>query len=229
MKALMAVLILALAVPAAAQEKSKKDDKKQAPAPAASSPDQLMREAEQKAAAGDKDGAAELLRRAVAMPAATGEPSMRLGRLLEGKYEFDAAIDAYKVAGDKLTGAAKGEALGRMAVLQQVRGMPEASATAQAAAAADPQGVWPAIAQARALAREGKGDEAVALAQKVAATGARRRRARSATPRRPRETSPLRRPPTAPRSTTPSRRRSPASASPASCARRAARGRPSPS
>jgi tetratricopeptide (TPR) repeat protein len=171
MKALMAVLVLALVVPVAAQEKSKKDDKKQAPAPAASSPDQLMRDAEQKAAAGDKDGAAELLRRAVAMPTATGEPAMRLGRLLEGKYEFDAAIDAYKAAGDKLTGAAKGEALGRMAVLQQVRGMPEASATAQAAAAADPQGVWPAIAQARALAREGKGDEAIALAQKVAATG----------------------------------------------------------
>src|SRR5947208_2718253 len=163
MKALMAVLILALAVPAAAQEKSKKDDKKQAPAPAASSPDQLMREAEQKAAAGDKDGAAELLRRAVAMPAATGEPSMRLGRLLEGKYEFDAAIDAYKVAGDKLTGAAKGEALGRMAVLQQVRGMPEASATAQAAAAADPQGVWPATAAALA-----EGDaEAQRLVQEV--------------------------------------------------------------
>jgi tetratricopeptide (TPR) repeat protein len=171
MKALMAVLVLALVVPVAAQEKSKKEDKKQAPAPSASTPDQLMREAEQKAAAGDKDGAAELLRRAVAMPTATGEPAMRLGRLLEGKYEFDAAIDAYKAAGDKLTGAAKGEALGRMAVLQQVRGMPEASATAQAAAAADPQGVWPAIAQARALAREGKGDEAIALAQKVTASG----------------------------------------------------------
>ena len=171
MKALMGVLILALAGPAAAQDKSKKDEKKQAPAPAASSPDQLMREAEQKAAAGDKDGAAELLRRAVAMPTATGEPSMRLGRLLEGKYEFDAAIDAYKVAGEKLTGPAKGEALGRMAVLQQVRGMPEAAATAQAAVAADPQGVWPAIAQSRAMAREGKSDEAIALVQKVAATG----------------------------------------------------------
>jgi len=171
MKALMAVLVLALAVPAAAQEKGKKDEKKPAPAPAASSPEQLMREAEQKAAAGDKDGAAELLRRAVAMPTATAEPSMRLGRLLEGKFEFDAAIDAYKAAGDKLTGPAKGEALGRMAVLQQVRGMPEASATAQAAAAADPQGVWPVIAQARALAREGKGDEAVAMAQQAAAAG----------------------------------------------------------
>jgi len=171
MKALMAVLVLALAVPAAAQEKGKKDEKKPAPAPAASSPEQLMREAEQKAAAGDKDGAAELLRRAVAMPTATAEPSMRLGRLLEGKYEFDAAIDAYKAAADKLTGPAKGEALGRMAVLQQVRGMPEASATAQAAAAADLQGVWPVIAQARALAREGKGDEAVAMAQKAAAAG----------------------------------------------------------
>ncbi len=170
MKALIGVMALALAVPVAAQDKSKKDDKKQAAA-AAASPDQLMRDAEQKAAAGDKDGAVELLRRAVAMPTATGEPSMRLGRLLEGKYEFDAAIDAYKVAGDKLTGPAKGEALGRMAILQQLRGMPEAAASTQAATAADPQGVWPQIAQARQLAREGKGDEAIALAQKVASTG----------------------------------------------------------
>src|SRR6266571_8898915 len=173
MKALIGVVVLALAVPVAAQDKKKdekKDEKKQAP-PAPASPDQLMREAEQKAAAGDKDGAAELLRRAVAMPAATGEPSMRLGRLLEGKYEFDAAIDAYKVAGEKLTGAAKGEALGRMATLQQLRGMPEAAATTQAAVAADPRGVWPTIAEARQLAREGKGDEAIAMAQKVASTG----------------------------------------------------------
>ena len=171
MKALIGVMVLALAVPVAAQDKSKKDDKKPAPAAAAASPDQLMRDAEQKAAAGDKDGAVELLRRAVAMPTATGEPAMRLGRLLEGKYEFDAAIDAYKVAGEKLTGAAKGEALGRMAILQQLRGMPEAAATTQAATAADPQGVWPAIAQARQLAREGKGDEAIVMAQKVASTG----------------------------------------------------------
>jgi len=171
MKALIGMLVVALAVPAAAQEKGKKDEKKPAPAPAAASPDQLMRDAEQKAAAGDKDGAVELLRRAAAMPAATGEPSMRLGRLLEGKYEFDAAIDAYKAAADKLTGPAKGEALGRMAVLQQMRGMAAASATAQEATAADPQGIWPVIAQARARAREGKGDEAIALAQQVAATG----------------------------------------------------------
>src|SRR5947208_1042981 len=101
MKALIGVMVLALAVPVAAQDKSKKADKKPAPA----------------------------------------------------------------------TGAAKGEALGRMAILQQLRGMPEAAATTQAATAADPQGVWPAIAQARQLAREGKGDEAIVMAQKVASTG----------------------------------------------------------
>ena len=172
MKPLVGVLVvLALAAPAAAQEKGKKSEKKPAPAGAAVSADELMRQAEQKAAAGDKDGAAELLRQAAAVPTATGEPSLRLGRLLEGKYEFDAAIDAYKAAADKLTGPAKGEALGRMAVLQQVRGMAAASATAEAAAAADPEGVWPVIAQARARAREGKGDEAIALAQKAAASG----------------------------------------------------------
>jgi tetratricopeptide (TPR) repeat protein len=174
MKLLIGVLVLAAALPAVAQEKGKKDEKKEdkkAAAAGPATPESLMREAEQKAAAGDKDGAAEVLRRAAAMPAATGDVSMRLGRLLEGKYEFDAAIDAYKAAADKLTGPAKGEALGRTAVLQQVRGMPEAAATAKAAGEADPQGVWPIIAKSRALAREGKADEAVALAQQVAATG----------------------------------------------------------
>jgi len=173
MKLLIGVLVLASALPAVAQEKGKKeekkDDKKAAVGPA--TPESLMREAEQKASAGDKDGAVDALRRAAALPAATGEPSMRLGRMLEGRYEFDAAIDAYKAAAEKLTGPAKGEALGRMAVLQQVRGMPEAAATANAAAEADPQGVWPVIAKSRGLAHEGKGDEAVALAQQVAAAG----------------------------------------------------------
>jgi tetratricopeptide (TPR) repeat protein len=84
---------------------------------------------------------------------------------------MDTAIDAYTAAGAKLTGPAKGEALGRMAVLQRIRGMGEAGATAQAAAAADPEGAWPAIAMAHMRAAEGKGDEAVALAQKAAAGG----------------------------------------------------------
>jgi tetratricopeptide (TPR) repeat protein len=167
MKAWTFVLAFALAVPALAQERKGKAAEK----PAAANPEELMKQAEAAAAAGDKDGAAELLRKAAAMPAATGEPSLRLGRLLDGKYELDAAIDAYKAAAEKLTGAAKGEALGRMAVAQQVRGVPEAAATADAAAAADAAGAWPSIALSYSRARQGKGDEAVSLAEKAGAAG----------------------------------------------------------
>jgi tetratricopeptide (TPR) repeat protein len=166
------LLVLALAVPAAAQDKSKDKDKKAEQKPAAVSVDDLVRQAEEKSAAGDHDGAADLLRKAAEMPTATGDVSLRLGRVLEAKGEMDTAIDAYKTASGKLTGAPKGEALGRMAVLQETRGMAEASATAQAAAGADPEGAWPAIAMAHLRAGEGKGDEAVALAQKASAAGA---------------------------------------------------------
>jgi tetratricopeptide (TPR) repeat protein len=171
MKRWACLLVVAMAVPAFAQDK-KKEKEKPAPAkPAAATVDDLVREAEQKTSAGDLDGAAELLRKAAEMPAASGDVSLRLGRVLEGKGEMDTAIDAYKAASAKLTAGAKGEALGRMAVLQDTRGMAEARATAEAAAAADPEGAWPAIAMAHLRAGEGKGDEAVALAQKAAAAG----------------------------------------------------------
>jgi Flp pilus assembly protein TadD len=49
--------------------------------------------------------------------------------------------------------------------------MSEAAATADAAIAADPGGVWPTIAAARRKTQEGKADEAIALAQKAAAAG----------------------------------------------------------
>ena len=114
--------------------------------------------------------------RACARPApwrgpGAGEGCLRLGRLLEDRFEIDNAIDSYKAAGEKLSGAAKGEALGRQAVAQGLRGSPEAAATAEAAAAADPAGAWPTIALARARAQAGKADEAIALAQKAAAAG----------------------------------------------------------
>ena len=156
----------ALAAQAADQPKDKKDKGK----PAAVAVDPLA-EADAKVAAGDLDGAAEALARAAAAPGATGEPSLRLGRVREQQSQLDVAIDAYKVAADKLAGPAKGEALGRLAVLQQLRGMPEASASAAAAALADPEGAWPVIAQSRMRAQEGKGDEAKALAEKAAAGG----------------------------------------------------------
>src|SRR5437773_1149505 len=153
MKALMAVLILALAVPAAAQEKSKKDDKKQAPAPAASSPDQLMREAEQKAAAGDKDGAAELLRRAVAMPAATG-----------GDGQGDEAVAlAQKVAATG--GAAAPSALG---YAQEAKGDLAASEASYRAALDDPeQKAIASVGLARVLRKTGRAGEAEPILKKA--------------------------------------------------------------
>jgi tetratricopeptide (TPR) repeat protein len=159
-------LALAISLPALADEKPKK-----AAAPAAGvSTEDLVKQAEQKAAAGDADGAIELLRKAAGM-ATTGDPALRLGRLLEAKFELDGAMDAYKDAAGKLAASAKGEALGRLAVLQEMRGVSEAASTADAAAAADPAGAWPAIALARARARAGRADEAIALAQKAAAAG----------------------------------------------------------
>lgn len=166
--AIAALVLAALPGLAADQPKDKKDKDKKAAAPTAVDP---LAEADAKVAAGDLDGAAEALTRAAAAPGATGEPSLRLGRVREQQSQYDVAIDAYKAAADKLAGPAKGEALGRMAVLQQLRGMAEASATAQAAVAADAEGVWPTIALARLRAQEGKGDEAKALAQKAAAAG----------------------------------------------------------
>lgn len=161
MSRLALCLVVLIAAPAAVAQKK----------PTAATPEDLMQQADAKSAAGDVDGALELLRRAAAMAGASGEPSLRLGRLLESRYELDSAIDAYKTAADKLAGSAKGEALGRLAAAQEMRGSAEAAATAAAAAAADPEGVWTKLALARARARAGKGEEALALASEAAAKG----------------------------------------------------------
>ena len=162
-----------LSLPVWAQEKEKKDTKKDAKKAAApASAEDLVKEAEAKAAAGDADGALETLRKAAALDSpAAGDASLHLGRLLEQRFEIDNAIDAYQAAAGKLTGAAKGEALGRLAVAQDLRGSAEAMASAEASSAADPTGVWPTIALARARARQGKADEAMALAKKAEAAG----------------------------------------------------------
>jgi tetratricopeptide (TPR) repeat protein len=165
------LLAFVLASPAAAD---KDKDKKKAPekaAPAAVTAEDLVKQAEAKSAAGDAAGAKDLLQQAAALPTATGDVSLRLGRLLESSHELDGAMDAYKAAADKLTGAAKGEALGRLALVQETRGVAEADKTAEAAAAADAAGAVPSIALARLRAREGKADEALALAQKAVAAG----------------------------------------------------------
>jgi tetratricopeptide (TPR) repeat protein len=160
------LLLLLPAVPAASDDK-KKDDKKGKDAAQAVVVDPV-KDAEAKIAAGDVDGAIKALE---PVAATNGAAALKLGQLRESRGELDLAIDAYKAASATLSGPAKGEALGRMAVAQDARGMAEAAATAEAAIAADPQGVWPTIAAARRKVQEGKPDEAIALAQKAAAAG----------------------------------------------------------
>ena len=159
------LLVAALvATPALAADK-KKDEKKAPPAPAVQD---AVAAAETKIKAGDGDGAIDVLQKAVATD---GRAALRLGVLRESRGELDLAVDAYKAAGEKLSGPPKGEALGRLAVVQDARGMSEASATADAAQAADAEGAWPAIAASYRRAHEGKADEAVTLAQKAIAAG----------------------------------------------------------
>jgi tetratricopeptide (TPR) repeat protein len=179
MKSRHLVLPLALALafaPAASadEKKDKEKDKKAPPAAKTAGPsaDELLTQAEAKAAAGDAAGATELAHKATAAPGAAPETGLRVGRVLESAKDLDGAIDAYKAAAEKLAGASKAEALARQSVLQEVRGMPESAASAQAAQAADAEGAWTLVALARQRAREGKGDEAAQLAAQAAAKGA---------------------------------------------------------
>ena len=160
------LLLLLPAVPAASDDK-KKDDNKGKDAAQAAVVDPV-KDAEAKIAAGDVDGAITVLE---PVAATNGAAALKLGQLRESRGELDLAIDAYRAASATLSGPGKGEALGRMAVAQDARGMAEAAATAEAAIAADPGGVWPTIAAARRKVQEGKPDEAIALAQKAAAAG----------------------------------------------------------
>ena len=161
------LLVVLLAVPAVSDDK-KKDDKKGKEAAAQPVAVDPLRDAEAKLAAGDVEGAIKALE---TVSATNGAAALKLGVLREDRGETDLAIDAYKVAGGTLAGAAKGEALGRMAVAQDARGMSEARASAEAALAADPEGVWPTIAASYLRVHEGKPDEGIALAQKAVAAG----------------------------------------------------------
>ena len=165
----MVVAWLAVA-PALADEKKKEEKKKrkEAPIAQAASVQDAVKEAETKLAAGDTGGACALLEKAMAT---NGHAALRLGELREARGELDLAVDAYRVAAEKLSGAAKGEALGRMSVVEDTRGMADAGATAEAAVAADPEGVWPQVALSFRRAHEDRVDEAVALAQKAVAAG----------------------------------------------------------
>jgi tetratricopeptide (TPR) repeat protein len=165
------LLAVALAAAPAIAEDKKKDDKKakDAPAAAAAVQQDAVPAAEAKLAAGDVDGALAILDKAAA---SDGKAALKLGVVREGRGELDQAVDAYKAAAEKLSGPGKGEALGRLAVVQDSRGMADAVASVDAAVAADPEGAWPSIALSYRRAHEGKADEAVALAQKAAAAGA---------------------------------------------------------
>ncbi len=166
------LLLLAAFTPSlfAADKQDKKQDKKKAGA--APGPEDLVRQADEKTAAGDSAGALVLLQEAWALPAAPPELGLRLGLALEAARDLDGAIDAYKAAAARLTApAARGESLGRRAVLEELRGMAAAGETAKAAAAADPEGAWPAVALSRQSSREGKADEARAQAEKAVKQG----------------------------------------------------------
>src|SRR5258707_3122867 len=109
---------LLLASRCAADKDKEKDKKKpEAAAKAAVSAEDLVRQAEEKAAAGDAAGAKELLEKAAAMPSASRDVSLKLRRLLQSTHDLDAAIDAYKSAGEKLTAAGDGEGLGPLPLL----------------------------------------------------------------------------------------------------------------
>jgi tetratricopeptide (TPR) repeat protein len=162
---LMAALVTA---PALAADKKKDDKKKEVPQPQAAATQDAVGSAEAKVAAGDVDGAIAILEKA---SGTDGMAALRLGRLRESRGELDQAIDAYKAAAGLLAGPAKGEALGRMAVAEDSRGMKDAVASAEAAVAADADGVWPTIAMSYRKAHEGQLDEAVTLAQKAVAAG----------------------------------------------------------
>jgi Tfp pilus assembly protein PilF len=115
------LLVAALIASPAIADDKKKDEKKGKDAPAAAAPQQdALAAADAKLAAGDADGALSLLEKAMATD---GRAGLKAGALRESRGELEQAIDAYKAAADKLSGAGKGEALGRMAVVQDTRGM----------------------------------------------------------------------------------------------------------
>jgi tetratricopeptide (TPR) repeat protein len=168
MKLCSCLLMAALATaPALADDKKKDDKKKDVPVATVATQD-AVKEAEAKLASGDAEAAIAILEKA---SGTDGMAALRLGQLRESRGELDQAIDAYKAASGKLAGPARGETLGRMAVAEDSRGMGGAAASAEAAIAADPEGVWPTIAMSYRRAHEGQVDEAITLAQKAVAAG----------------------------------------------------------
>jgi tetratricopeptide (TPR) repeat protein len=171
------LMVFALAVPGLAGAEKKDKDKGKGKEQAKvevrlSAGEQAVKQAEDKIRAGQTTEALGILRQATQVEGMTGEPFMRLAQLLENTAEVDTAVTAYKTAAERLSGPGKGEALARLALVQETTGaLSEAQASSEAAQAADPEGAWPALALARTRARQNKGDEALALAEKAVANG----------------------------------------------------------
>lgn len=168
----LAVIVLAsLSGAAVANDKADKPEKDKKPPAVAAAPDPVKR-AEEKIAAGDLDGAQEVLSRAAGgVGESAGLAGLALGKLLEAKGQLDSAADAYKAAAEKLPSKPKGEALARAALLLDLRGLEGAAAAAEAALAADPEGVWPLAAVSHLRADAGQAAEALALARRAEAAG----------------------------------------------------------
>ncbi|MCU0242429.1 MAG: tetratricopeptide repeat protein [Vicinamibacteria bacterium] len=168
----MATIVLAgvCGMPVWAAKKEKAVDKK--PVIVLTPGQEAVAKAEAKAAEGQIAQAIDMLRMATSKEGMTGEPFLKLGQLLETTTEVDRTIEAYQEAGARLTGAAKAEALGRLALMQEMNGaLEDATASAEAAAAADAENAWATLVLARARVRQSKLDEALALAQKAVAAG----------------------------------------------------------
>ena len=164
-------LIVVPAALSAADKKGKDKGAPVAPVITLSPGEDAVKKAQEKIAAKQYELAKQMLETATAVEGMTGEPFLLLGQLLEPTNDWERGAAAYKTASEKLSGPSKGEALGRLSILQDVNGMSEAAGNADAAIAADPEGIWPTIALARQRAHQKRADEALALAQKALATG----------------------------------------------------------
>jgi tetratricopeptide (TPR) repeat protein len=176
MKVLVWLVSGLLAIPAVSSAAEKKGKDKGGAVPAApvvrlSPGEEAVQKAQERIAAGQMDQAKRILDGATQTEGMTGEPFLLLAQMIEPSSEWERAIATYKLASEKLSGAPKGEALGRMSVVQDINGIPEAAANADAALAADPEGAWPLIAVARQRVRQKRADDALALAQKALAAG----------------------------------------------------------
>jgi tetratricopeptide (TPR) repeat protein len=173
-RAWLAVGLVVIPVALSAADKKSKGKDKDKSAPAApvvtlTPGEEAVKKAQEKIALGQTEPAKRILETATQVEGMTGEPFLLYAQLLEPTTEWERAAGAYKTASERLSGPAKAEALARLSILQDVNGIGEAAASAEAAVAADPEGAWPAVALARQRVHQKRADEALTLAQKALA------------------------------------------------------------